>query len=103
MPKWYEDDVAEMIDVEDFAFSISHSGGSFSAIFEYAYGEQFGFADREVPTLTSKTSTVSSVSAGDQVTVPAEAIPTSATSKTYLVLVKKPDNTGVTVLVLESV
>lgn len=103
MAQFYEDDAFELVDVDEFGFTISHSSGSFAAIFEYAYGEQFGFGDREVPSLTATTSSVSSVSADDTVTVPAAAIPTDGSTKDFKVLVKQPDNSGMTVLILESI
>jgi hypothetical protein len=100
--RFFEDDVDEIINEDDFGFSMSSGDTTFVAIFEYAYGEQFGFEGREVPTLTAKTSAVADVSAGDTVTVPAAAVPTSSVSIDFTVLVKQPDNTGVTVLVLEA-
>lgn len=102
MARFFEDDAAAQISVDDFAFTMTSGATSFAAIFEYAYGEQFGFGDREVPTLTATTASVAAVSAGDIVTVPADAIPTSGVAKTFMVLVKRPDNSGVTVLVLET-
>lgn len=102
MAKFYEDDAAEMVSEDDFGFSMTSGSTSFNAIFEYAYGEQFGFGDRDVPTLTATTSSVSAISVDDTVTVPADAIPTSSSSKNFSVRIKQPDNSGVTVLVLES-
>lgn len=102
MAKFYEDDAASLVSVDDFAFTVTSGATSFAAIFEYAYGEQFGFGDREIPTLTATTSSVSAISADDTVTVPADAIPTSGSSKDFKVMVKKPDNSGMTVLLLES-
>ena len=102
MAKFYEDDAAEMVSVDDFGFTMTSGSTSFAAIFEYAYGEAFGFGDREIPTLTATTSSVSAISADDTVTVPADAIPTSSSSKNFTVIIKKPDNSGMTILLLES-
>jgi hypothetical protein len=102
MSRFFEDDAASQISVDDFAFTMTSGASTFAAIFEYAYGDQFGFGDRQVPTLTAKTSEVAAVSVDDIVTVPAAAIPTSGSSKNFAVLVKQPDNSGVTVLVLET-
>jgi hypothetical protein len=102
MARFYEDDAAAQISVDDFAFNMTSGATTFAAIFEYAYGEQFGFGDRQVPTLTATTISVSALSAGDIVSVPADAIPTSSVAKSFTILVKQPDNSGVTVLVLET-
>lgn len=102
MTRFFEDDAAAQISVDDFAFNMTSGATTFAAIFEYAYGEQFGFGDREVPTLTATTSSVSAVAVDDSVVIPAAAIPTSSVDKTFTILAKKPDNSGVTVLLLES-
>ena len=102
MARFYEDDASEFVNTDDFGFTITSGSTTFSAIFEYAYGEQFGFDGREVPTLTATTSSVSSVAVDASVTVPADAIPTSSSAKTFKIMVKKPDNSGMTVLVLEA-
>ncbi len=102
MAKFYEDDAADFVNVDDFGFAVTSGSTSFAAIFEYAYGEQFGFGDREIPTLTATTSSVSAIAADDTVTVPADAISASGSSKDFKVLVKKPDNSGMTILLLES-
>ena len=104
MAPFYESEAGDLIDTDDFAIEVTCTSPSltFSAIFDYVYGEQFGFGDREIPSLTCTTSSVSTLSQDDEVTVPASAIPTSSTDKDFSILVKKPDNSGITVLLLES-
>jgi len=104
--QFYESEAADLISTDDFAVTVTSSATdpalSFSGIFEFVYGEQFGFGDKEIPSLTCATSAVATLSQDDEVTVPASAITTSSSAKDFKILVKKPDNTGITVLLLES-
>ena len=104
MAKFWDSDVSDMVNTDDFADTITCASPSlsFSGIFDYVYGEDFGFGDREVPSVTAKTADVTTLSQDDVVTVPASAFDDSSSSKTFKILVKKEDNTGITILILES-
>lgn len=105
MTKFFDSDLAELVGTDDFADVITCSSPSvsFNAIFDYVYGEEMGFGDRQVPTLTATTSSVSALGQDDVLTIPASAIGTSSSSKNFRIMVKQPDNTGMTVIILESV
>tara|TARA_R110002012_G_scaffold64498_4_gene169612 strand:- start:3216 stop:3533 length:318 start_codon:yes stop_codon:yes gene_type:complete len=105
MTKFFDSDLAQLVSTDDFGDTITCSSPSvsFSAIFDYVYGEEMGFGDRQVPSLTATTSSVSALSQDNVLTIPASAIGTSSSSKNFKILVKQPDNTGMTVLLLESV
>ena len=97
MAKFFDSDVSDMVSTDDFADTITCASPSlsFSGIFDYVYGEEFGFGDREIPSVTA-------LSQDDVLTIPASAFDDSSSSKTFKVLVKKEDNTGITVILLES-
>ena len=90
MAKFFDSDVSDMVSTDDFADTITCASPSlsFSGIFDYVYGEEFGF--------------VTTLSQDDVLTIPASAFDDSSSSKTFKVLVKKEDNTGITVILLES-
>ena len=101
---FYDDDLADMVSLDDFGVTVTSASpaASFNAVFEYVYGEEFGLAAKEIPSLTVTTSSVSALSAGDTVTVPAAAFNPSASDKDFTIIIKKDGNTGMTLILLES-
>jgi len=88
----FTEDFTEYLNTSDFAVTATWAGGgSAVGIFDLAYSEDLNVAGN-LPLFATSASSTSSLSVGTSITIAAQS---------YTVAEKKPDGTGMTILVLQ--